>query len=262
MPGEVKEALLKLVDAAVAEGAPHAWVTALLGVSDDRVHRWRARLREVGTLVDRAPGGHPVHGILGWEEQAILQLAEQWGEIDRSHRKLAHRGSYLQIVWVSPSTVRRVLAAHGLVLPQPPVRAPAPWVPWPEWLEWVPNRIWAWDVTHFTRARRVAFAIVDVVSRKRIATLVSLEETSTQVRVVFDAALAAEGLDHLLTPQRVDLAVDDPRRPILLAVSDIHTGWAGAWPPPLRSDRSSQVLTSCLLSVAAARYRARGRAPC
>jgi hypothetical protein len=30
---------------------------------------------------------------------------------DRSHRKLAHRGSYEGIVWVSESTVRRVLAA-------------------------------------------------------------------------------------------------------------------------------------------------------
>jgi putative transposase len=52
------------------------------------------------------------------EIDAILTMAEQWGPIDRSHRKLAHRGSYEQIVWVSPSTFRRVLAAHGLILPE------------------------------------------------------------------------------------------------------------------------------------------------
>ena len=53
----------------------------------------------------------------------------------------------------------------------------------------------------FPRARRAAFAIVDVVSRRWIDTLVSVEETSTQVRVLFDQALAAEGLTELITPE-------------------------------------------------------------
>ena len=47
---------------------------------------------------------------------------------------------------------------------------------------------------------RAAFAIVGVVSRRWIDTLVSTEETSTQVRVIFDRALAAEGLAELITP--------------------------------------------------------------
>jgi hypothetical protein len=82
------------------EGFPHAWVCSLWQVSDDRVHRWRARRREAGTLVDRAPGGNPVHGILPAEIDAILAVAEAWGPLDRSHRKLAHRGSYEGLVWV------------------------------------------------------------------------------------------------------------------------------------------------------------------
>ena len=64
------------------------------------------------------------------------------------------------------------------------------------------------------------FAIIDMVSRYWIATLVSTEETSTQVRVVFDTALLDQGLDELLTDERLDLDVDNPDRPILLAVSD------------------------------------------
>ena len=75
---------------------------------------------------------------------------------------------------------------------------------WPDWLRWEPNKIWCWDVTHFQRASRVAFAIVDVVSRRWIDTLVSTEETSTQVRVIFDRALAAEGLTELITAERVE----------------------------------------------------------
>jgi putative transposase len=42
-----------------------------------------------------------MHGLLAAEEAAILTLFEEWGEVDRSHRKLAHRGSYLGRVWVS-----------------------------------------------------------------------------------------------------------------------------------------------------------------
>lgn len=171
---------------------------SLWQVSDDRVHRWRARQRDVGTLVDRAPGGNLVHGLLPDEIAAILAIAEEWGPTDRSHRKLAHRGSYVGQVWVSPSSFRRVLADHGLVLPEPPTRAKSVKKPWPDWLVWAPNRIWIWDVTHFTRAKRAVFAVVDMVSRKWIATLVSIEETSSQVRVVFDQALEDEGLLDLV----------------------------------------------------------------
>ena len=123
-------------------------------------------------------------------------------------------------MWVSASTLRRVLAAQGLILPEAPARDPAPRVLWPDWLVWAPNKIWCWDATHFPRARRVAFAIVDVVSRRWIDTLVSIEETSTQVRVIFDRALAAEGLTELITPERVELFEQDPTEPILLACSD------------------------------------------
>jgi putative transposase len=220
VPAEVKELVLKTVDDAVAAGFAHTWACSLWQVSDQRVHRWRARRRDEGTLVDRAPGGHPVHALLPDEVAAILDIAERWGTVDRSHRKLAHRGSYQGIVWVSPSSFRRVLVEHGLSLPEPAPRTRSEKRPWPDWLVWAPNRIWIWDATHFTRARRVCFAIVDLVSRKWIDTLVSVEETATQVTVLFERALELEGLLELLTDERLELDPDDPRRPILLAVSD------------------------------------------
>jgi len=72
----------------------------------------------------------------------------------------------------------------------------------PDWLMWIPNRIWAWDFTHYTRARRAPLAILDVVARKWIDTLVRAEESSTQVEVVFTAALRAEGCSSSATPSR------------------------------------------------------------
>jgi transposase InsO family protein len=66
--------------------------------------------------------------------------------------------------------------------------------------------------------------IEDLVSRKWITEVVSVEETSTQVELAFTAALEAEGLldavDARLDDDRVDLGVDDQTRPILLAVCD------------------------------------------
>jgi putative transposase len=162
--GEVKERLLKLVDDAVTAGWAHTRACDVLEVADDRVHRWRARLRAHGTLVDRAPGGNPVHRLLAWEEAAILALIEDWGLIDRSHRKLAHRGSYTGTVFVSPSSVLRVAAKHEVPLPGEPPRPPRPAPVFPQ-VPWERNRIWIWDATHFTRAKRVAYAIIDVVTR-------------------------------------------------------------------------------------------------
>lgn len=139
VPAEVKELVLKTVDDAVVDGMSQSWVCSLWQVSDDRVHRWRARQRELGTLEDRAPGGNPMHAVLPAEIDAILDIAERWGPVDRSHRKLAHRGSYENLVWVSPSTFRRVLAAQGLILPDKPARVRSEKRPWPDWLEWVPD---------------------------------------------------------------------------------------------------------------------------
>jgi putative transposase len=220
VPGEVKEGLLKLIDDAVAQGWAHQRACAVLEVADVRVHRWRARVVDVGTLVDRAPGGNPVHRLLDWEVGAILELIEQWGPVDRSHRKLAHRGSYTGKVFVAPSTLRRVAEKHQVRLPEPAPRKPVALPPWPEFVSWEPNCIWMWDVTKFPRARRVCFAIVDVVSRRWIELVLSVEESATQVQLLFADALQAEGLLDRLTPERVDLAVDDPARPILLAWSD------------------------------------------
>ncbi|WP_345455644.1 integrase core domain-containing protein [Actinoallomurus oryzae] len=143
------------------------------------------RRRRACALADGKPGGHPVHGLLEEEVTQILALFEEWGDTDRSHRKLAHRGSYLGRVWVSPSSVRRVLNAHGLRLRRPKRPARSQRRPFPEWAEWKPNRIWIFDTTHFGRCGMAVVAITDLVSRKWICEVVSVEETSTQVKLAF-----------------------------------------------------------------------------
>ncbi len=87
---------------------------------------------------------------------------------------------------------------------------------------------------------------MDVVSRKWLATVVSAEETSTQIEVAFTAALTAEGLDELLDAALLvrlrggDL--DDPvdeRVPVLLALSDNG--------PQMRSQSTRQFMAACAI---------------
>jgi putative transposase len=198
-----------------------------LQLAENRAWRWRSR-RDLGELEDRAPGGRPVHGLLGWEVAEILELFEQFGEIDRSHRKLAHRGSYERRVWVSPASVMRVLAAHGLVVKAPPRAGRAERQPFPEWATYTKNTIWIYDATHFKACRGVAaLAVMDLVTRKWICEVLSAEQTTTQVQAAFLDALESEALLALVEARQdaepaalfpLGDAVQDP--PILLAVSD------------------------------------------
>jgi len=212
---EVKLELLGLIDGAVKDGWAHTRACGVLDLADSRAHHWRQRLRETGTLDDRDPGGGAVHGLLDWEEQAILDLIEQWGWVDRSHRKLAHRGSYTGVVFVSPSTVLRVALKNRVQLPGEPVRPRPPKPAFPE-IPWEKNRIWIWDATHFTRCKRVAYAIVDVVTRYWIGYLLSSEQTHTQAQLLFARALEDQGL---LGPDGLP-PEPDGEGPVLVAWSD------------------------------------------
>lgn len=244
---EVKAGLLALVDHAAEAGWSSGRSCALLGLDAERVRRWRARAA-TGRLDDARPGGC-VHGLLPLEREAIVALAETWGELDRSHRKLAHRGSRLNLVHVSESTMLRVLGAEGLVLPGKPAREPVMRSPWPDWVAWKPNVIWCYDFTHFTLARRVAIAIIDVVSRRWMTTLVSAEETSTQVEVAFTAALEEAGLADLLDHRLLAAlregstdpdALDNDAVPVLLAMSDNG--------PQMRSHTTREFMAACAIS--------------
>lgn len=157
------------------------------------------------------------------EVSEILALADEWGEVDASHRKLAHRGSYLGRVWVSPASVFRVLVAHGRALPHRPRREPQTKAPWPAWVSYQPNQVWGYDLTSFPGAGIQALAIIDLVSRKWIDFVLCPEATYLQVQVLFTRALEREGLlDGILA--RIDALADPARpgcdQPVLLAVSD------------------------------------------
>jgi len=128
-----------------------------------------------------------------------------------------------------------VLAEEGLVIAGPPAREPAPRGPWPDWLEWKPTG--SGPATSRTGAGRGApsIAILDVVSRKWLATLTSAEETSTQVEAAFLAALDAEDLLELAD----ELATAALRQAIASGDRDAVHGLVGGQVPLLLAISSS-----------------------
>jgi hypothetical protein len=180
----VKQGLLDLVAHAHAEaGWSLRRSASALGVEHTRLLRWALRAAE-DRLADAKPGPDvAVHALLDWEREAILELAECGARSTAANRKLAHRGSREGLVHVSESTVWRVLVAAGVILPAAAAREPRAKTPWPAWAELVPGVIYIYDFTHFRASRRRAVAVLDVVSRYWLSTVVSAEESSTQVQV-------------------------------------------------------------------------------
>jgi len=124
--------------------------------------------------------------------------------------------------------VRRVLTLQDKYFRPLPRPAKGERRPFPDWASYRPNSIWIYDSTHFTRCGMTVLIIEDLVSRKWLTHLVSIEETHTQVENAFMAALDAQGLlqpalDRAGTGRvDPDLDLDDGLSPILLAVFPGH----------------------------------------
>ena len=108
-------------------------------------------------------------------------------------------------------------------MPYRPPREKSVKRPWPDWVDYRPLRVWGYDFSEFPAAGTSALAILDLVSRKWIDTMLCPEATHVQVQALFTRALEREGLlDQILT--LIDeLAPDaDPAelQPVLLSVSD------------------------------------------
>jgi putative transposase len=239
--------LLDLVNHAVEAGWSTTTACAYLGLPAQRYYRWETRAAGIG-LADLPPGGNPMGGLLEEEKAEILRVFDEWSDTDRSHRKLAHRGSYLGRFWASPSTVRRVLFLADKrfkALPRPG-RSKKKRIP--DWVEYRKNQVWIYDTTHFMKAEMAALAIMDLVTRKWLAEVVSNEETSAQVELGFERAITAEDLERLIAERLAEIEAyelahpDEPdpgqdRPPlVLLAMSDNG--------PQMRSDSTAEYMAA------------------
>lgn len=125
-------------------------------------------------------------------------------------------------MFVSESSVYRVLEAEGLTIPSRPSREPVgARTPWPDWIEFRPNQVWGHDFSCFARARSDALAVLDLVSRYWIGFLLAPagQGVSEHIAAVSTQALEAQGLLAEAEARMVAPNTDE-QLPILLAVSD------------------------------------------
>jgi putative transposase len=159
-----KAGLLDLLEQAVQAGWEFRAACQVLELGTVRAYRWLGR-RAADELADHRPGGSPLHGLLDWEVAEIVALFHQWGEIDRSHRKLptaaptwngsGYRHRRSGGCW--PPRACACAHCRGLAA-RCASRSPTGW-------STPPTRSGSSGTTHFPRAGVAATVIEDLVSR-------------------------------------------------------------------------------------------------
>ena len=177
---------------------------------------------------DERPGGNPVHGLRPEETYRDPRAVRDLGRC-RSLAPKARAPRQLPRARVGVPGDRPACFGCTRAGFEATAAGRSERRPFPAWADYQRNSIWIYDCTHFAGCpRHAVFAVMDLVTRKWITELVSIEETSTQVQVVFLDALEAEGLLELVEA-RQDAAAPDPLSldadvdvlaPVLLAVSD------------------------------------------
>lgn len=211
LPAETKLGLVRAVAEAKGAGATVAQACLVLKLSRTRLHRWLEGkgMEEVEAtdLADRPPVAEVVrHRITEAEREAIVEIAREEEHADLRHRKLAHMLGRLKKVFVSESTVLRILKKEGLVAP--PVARQRPRKQKPEVKADGPNQVWRWDISYVLVGTIFWYliAILDQYSRKIVGWGFFPQATQAEAKQVWDHALLSEGLldsDNKRMPQAV-----------------------------------------------------------
>lgn len=170
----------------------------VIGLNPDRYYAWKRKEDE-----PISTGGEllRVHRLLPEEKEAILQIAEKYPTV--RHRRLAYLLIREEGIFVSPSSVYRVLNAHQLVR---------------SWIEdqrvWEkkdiktdgPNQVWRSDITYVKIGTGYGYLIIvlDKYSRKIVHHELRMTMTSRDWEEVLLAALEKEKLlDETVKPKMI-----------------------------------------------------------
>ena len=140
------------------------------------------------------------------EREAIVEAAQDEAKVDLHHRKLAHTLGREERVYVSESTVLRVLKEEGLVAPREVRHRPA--AQRPALVVTAPRQVWCWDFSYVKIGLVFWYllAIIDMFSRKIVGWDLVPQATADQAKRVWDEALGTEGL---LDAEPLSVGIDE-----------------------------------------------------
>ena len=215
---EQKLDILSMTENAKEKGVSITRSCALWQIERRRVVRWRRKQKSGESLGNRKPGPrYPLHRLLPAERMAVVEMAKKEAYADLSHRILAATAWDLGIVFVSFSSVYRILrSAHmmtmrGIYKPHhgrslPPVRKEITG----------PNQRWCWDISYLQTHDRGMFLylylLLDEYSRKAISWLISWHQTALEARYLLEEGLINENILDLPEDQRPEIINDRGRQ--------------------------------------------------
>lgn len=196
---EAKLEVVRAVGKAQSDGMTVQKACEVLKLPRVTFYQWRGgRKSEELTLSDLTPmvieRRVSPQRITEVEREAIVEAAQDEAKVDLHHRKLAHTLGREEGVYVSESTVLRVLKEEGLVAPREFRRRPVGQRP--ELVATAPRQVWCWDFSYVKIGLVFWYllAIIDMFSRKIVGWDLVPQATAEQAKRVWDEALAAEGL--------------------------------------------------------------------
>jgi putative transposase len=201
-----RQHISNLVEHARSAGARLADTAEALGISERTLRRWRAA-EAAGNSDDQrvhAVRPKPANALSEQERQAILDVCHQPEFASRTPMEivpeLADRGEYLG----SERTFYRVLRAHRQLARRGRARAPKPRRPPATHCARAPGEVWVWDITWLPAAVRGTYyrfyMIMDLYSRKIIASEVWESENAENSQTLIQRAVLAEQLVPVKTP--------------------------------------------------------------
>jgi putative transposase len=215
---EQKLDLLSMTERATEKGVSLTRTCALWQIERRRVVRWRRKEKDGESLENRKPGPrYPLNRLLPAERAAVLSMAKEEQYADLSHRILAVTAWDLGIVFVSFSSVYRILRAANMITMRgihkphngrslPPVRTELTG----------PNQRWCWDIRYLPTHERGIFLylylLLDEYSRKAISWLISWHQTAQEARYLLEEGLINENILDLPEDQRPEIINDRGRQ--------------------------------------------------
>jgi transposase InsO family protein len=216
--GEQKEELLMMLTTAKTEGVSNRRSCDLLMIQRRRITRWQSQQRRGIGLNNQRPGpAQALNRLLPVEREQVLALARRTEYADLSHRQLTVLAWERNLVWVSFSTVYRLLREGRLMTVRCQRRLPGGRRQPPERRELTgPNQRWCWDISYLlTLVRGIylyLYIVLDEYSRKILAWQVSATLTAGEAKRVLDAALVVENILDLPEGQRPEIINDHGRQ--------------------------------------------------
>jgi putative transposase len=210
--------ILVMIEEAKEKGIALTRSCALLRINRRRVARWRRRRKDNECLSNLKAGPkEPFHKLLPVERTAVVTMASREEYADLGHRILTVMAWDLEVVFLSFSSVYRILRAANLISMRgaqrhhngrslPPVRKELTG----------PNQRWCWDMSYLLTYEKgmyvYLYLLLDEYSRKAINWLVSWHQTAQQAQYLLEGGLISENILDLPEDQRPEILNDRGRQ--------------------------------------------------